>query len=97
MKHPKIKLSRKNNRRLKAAGGIGLIAVGIPLIPLPIPIGWAVTLSGVAVLTNNSETAKRKVDQFVEKYPTVPRKFRAVREVAQEKAKQINPFGRNKR
>jgi len=93
MKRPNFSLSHKNTRRLKAAGGVGLIAIGIPLIPLPVPIGWAVTLSGVAVLTNNSDTAKRKVEQLVEKYPTIPQKFRSAR----QKVKAINPFGKTRR
>lgn len=91
MKRSKSKLSKRNSRRLKAAGGVGLIAIGIPLIPFPLPIGWAVTLTGVAVLTNNSDTAKRGVEKLVEKYPSAPRKFRAAR----QKFKKINPFGRS--
>jgi len=90
MKRPKIKLSKENSRKLKAAGGVGLIVVGIPLIPLPVPIGWAVTLTGVAVLTNNSDRAKRGVEKLVAKYPSAPRKFRA----AKQKAAELNPFSK---
>ncbi|MBL4616916.1 MAG: hypothetical protein JKY46_04415 [Robiginitomaculum sp.] len=92
MKRQKKKLSHKNSRRLKAAGGIGLIVVGIPLIPLPVPIGWAVTLTGVAVLTNNSDRAKRGVEKLVAKYPSAPRKFRA----AKQKAAELNPFSKKR-
>ena len=92
MKRPEMKLSEKNSRKLKAAGGVGLIVVGIPLIPLPVPIGWAVTLTGVAVLTNNSDRAKEGVEKLVAKYPSVPGKFRMVR----QKAGELNPFSKKR-
>ncbi|VAV97643.1 hypothetical protein MNBD_ALPHA06-881 [hydrothermal vent metagenome] len=62
----------------------------MPLIPLPVPIGWAVTLTGVAVLTKNSDRAKRGVDNLLERYPDAPRKYR----LARRKISKINPFRR---
>jgi len=92
-KRPNLKLSENAARRLKAAGGVGLIAVGIPLIPLPVPIGWAVTLTGVAVLTKNSDNAREGLDKLVARYPDAPRKYR----MARRKLNQINPFTRKAR
>jgi len=93
MSRSKRKLSEEASRKLKAAGGVGLIVVGIPLIPFPLPIGWAVTLTGVAVLTKNSNKAQRGLEKLVEKYPDAPRNYR----LARRKMSRLNPFARKTR
>ncbi len=56
-------------RKARVAGGVALIAVGIPLIPFPLPIGGIVTASGVVVLVRNSKRAHRTMGSFLAKYP----------------------------
>ncbi|PHR60588.1 MAG: hypothetical protein COA47_07455 [Robiginitomaculum sp.] len=92
MRRPKFGLSKKNSRRLKAAGGIGLIVVGIPLIPFPIPIGGIVTVTGLVVLTNNSDAAKRGMEKLKERYPEAPRQYRKF----SRKMRDFKPFKRNR-
>lgn len=69
---PKEKLGR----RARAAGGVALIAVGLPLIPFPLPIGGIVTASGVVVLVRNSNTARRTMGSVLARYPNTGKHVR---------------------
>lgn len=61
--------SESFRRKARVAGGVALVAVGIPLIPLPIPIGGIVTAAGIVVLVNNSKRARAGMGSFLARYP----------------------------
>lgn len=63
-------------RRARAAGGVALIAVGLPLIPFPLPIGGIVTASGVIVLVRNSNRARRTMGSVLARYPNTGKRVR---------------------
>ncbi|MDQ7019196.1 MAG: hypothetical protein Q9M33_08520 [Robiginitomaculum sp.] len=63
-------------RKARVAGGVALIAVGLPLIPFPIPIGGIVTASGVVVLVRNSRRARRTMGSFLARYPKTGKHIR---------------------
>ena len=63
-------------RRGRAVGGIALIAVGLPLIPFPLPVGGVVTASGVIVLVRNSRRARAAMGTVLARYPQTGRKIR---------------------
>lgn len=92
MRRRKFKLSENAARRLRAAGGVGLIAVGIPLIPFPLPVGGIVTATGVTILARNSRTVQKGVDKVLDKYPDLPRKYRQMG----RKLKKMNPLRNRK-
>lgn len=92
MRRLKFELSERTSRRLKAAGGVGLIAVGLPLIPFPLPVGGLVTAAGVVMLTKNSRTAQKGVDKVLEKYPDLPRQYRQLG----RKVRELNPIRRKR-
>ena len=63
-------------RNARAAGGVALIAIGLPLIPFPVPIGGVVTASGVIVLVRNSRRARAAMGRVLARYPQTGRKIR---------------------
>ncbi len=63
-------------RKARIAGGVALIAVGIPLIPFPLPVGGIVTASGVVVLVRNSKRARKTMGSFLAKYPNTGKHVR---------------------
>ncbi len=63
-------------RKARVAGGVALIAVGLPLIPFPLPIGGIVTAAGVVVLVNNSRRARAGMGSFIARYPKTGRHVR---------------------
>ncbi len=65
-------------RRVRAAGGIALIAIGLPLIPFPIPIGGIVTTSGAVVLVRNSRRARSALGSLLARHPQTGRKIRGL-------------------
>jgi hypothetical protein len=63
-------------RKARVAGGVALIAVGLPLIPFPLPIGGIVTASGVVVLVRNSRRARAGMGSFLARYPKTGKHIR---------------------
>ncbi len=70
--------SQRLRRNARAAGGVALIAIGLPLIPFPIPIGGVVTASGVVVLVRNSRRARAAMGSLLARYPQTGRKIRGL-------------------
>lgn len=92
MRRRKFELSEDAARRLRATRGIGLIAVGLPLIPFPLPVGGIVTAAGVTILAKNSRTVKKGMDMVLDKYPDLPRQYRGLG----RKLNGLNPLRRRK-
>ncbi len=63
-------------RKARIAGGVALIAVGIPLIPFPLPVGGIVTASGVVVLVRNSKRAQKTMGSVLARYPNTGKHIR---------------------
>ncbi|GGA69830.1 hypothetical protein GCM10011369_09370 [Neiella marina] len=60
---------------LSVTGGV-LLVVGLILIPMPVPIGLAMTISGLALLIHSNDTVRHYIRDCRQRYPNLNEKIR---------------------
>lgn len=86
-------IARWTLRRIFLAIGIVIVAVGLVLTPLPIPVGIPLMVLGAVITVNSSTTAKRMFLRWLRRRPGVTRRLsqtigRAARRRAEARRRQ---------
>lgn len=63
-------------RAIGAAAGLAFVAVGVPLTPLPIPLGIPFIILGLILIAASSKTAHRVITRALKRVPWLWRRVR---------------------
>ncbi|GEM_PF-5450202 len=61
--------------RLKWILGLLLVLIGIPVFPLPIPLGLPFIAGGLILMAQNSNRTRTAICRFLQRYPKIYQKL----------------------